>query len=92
MNQTMFPLIILNVLENHATEDHPLTIREITDLINVEIKPFCFEKKQLINRTTVMRILDTVEFWTETGNLLNFRIIQCGTNGRKRFRIEHKAA
>ena len=92
MNQTMFPLIIVNILENHATKEHPLTIREITDLINHEFAPFCFEKKQLINRTTVMRILDAVEFWTETGNLLNFRVVQCGTEGKKMFHLEPVAA
>lgn len=91
MNNTMFPLIIINILETKATKEHPLTIKEITDIINREFDPFKFEKKQLINRTTVMRILDAVEFWTETGNLLNFKVIQCGTEGKKMFRLEKAA-
>ena len=90
MNNTMFPLIIINILENHANE-HPLTIKEITDLINKEFEPFKFDKKQLINRTTVMRILETVEFWTEMGNLLNFKVVQCGTEGKKLFKLEKAA-
>ena len=88
MRNTMFPLLILNVLENHATKDHPLTITEITNFVNREFAAFAFEKKQLMNRTTVMRILDAVEFWTEGGNLLNFRLIQCGTEGKKMFCVE----
>lgn len=31
VHQTMFPLLVMNILENHATKDHPLTITEITD-------------------------------------------------------------
>ena len=88
MHNTMFPLLILNVLENHATKDHPLTITEITNFVNREFAAFAFEKKQLMNRTTVMRILDAVEFWTEGGSLLNFRLIQCGTEGKKMFCVE----
>ena len=88
MHNTMFPLLILNVLENHATKDHPLTITEITNFVNREFAAFAFEKKQLMNRTTVMRILDAVEFWTEGGNLLNFRLIQCGNEGKKMFCVE----
>ena len=34
MHQTMFPLLIMNILENHATREHPLTITEITDFVN----------------------------------------------------------
>ena len=77
MNQTMFPLIIMNILENHATRAKPLTITEITNLVNREFEPFAFEKKQLMNRTTVMRILDAMELWTE-GNLFNFHLVQWG--------------
>ena len=88
MHNTMFPLLIMNVLENHATREHPLTITEITNFINREFAAFAFDKKQLINRTTVMRILEAVEFWTEEGNLLNFRLLQCGTEGKKMFHIE----
>lgn len=88
MHQTMFPLLIINVLENHATKEHPLTITEITNFINREFAPFAFEKEKLINRTTVMRILGAVEFWTEGGNLLNFRVVQCGSEGKKLFCLE----
>ncbi|MDO4325695.1 MAG: hypothetical protein Q4E24_06630 [bacterium] len=87
MHQTMFPLLILNILENHATREHPLTISEITEFINREFSPFTMEKDNIINRSTVMRILDTLEFWTD-GNLFNFRVIQCGTDGKKRFCLE----
>ena len=47
MHNTMFPLLILNVLENHATREHPLTITEITNFVNREFAAFTFEKKQL---------------------------------------------
>lgn len=84
MHQTMFSLLVINVLENHATLEHPLTITQITNLINREFGAFAFEKDKLINRSTVMRILDAMELWTE-GNLLNFHVIQCGTEGKKQF-------
>ena len=89
MNQTMFPLIIMNILENHATKANPLTTTEITNLVNREFEPFAFEKKQLMNRTTVMRILDAMELWTE-GNLFNFHLVQCGGEGKKRFFLERR--
>ena len=60
MHQTMFPLLVLNVLKNHATIENPLTITEITNFINREFAPFAFEKERLINRSTVMRILDAI--------------------------------
>ncbi len=85
----MFPLLIINILENHATEGQPLTITEITELVNREFAPFAMEKDRLINRSTVMRILDAMEFWTE-GNLLNFRIVQCGTENKKLFCLRRK--
>ena len=69
MHQTMFPLLILDVLENHASRECPLTNTQITNFVNKEFAAFAFEKEQLINRSTVMRILDAMEFWTE-GNLL----------------------
>lgn len=83
----MFPLLIINILENHATGDHPLTISQITELVNREFAPFAMEKDRLMNRSTVMRILDAMEFWTE-GNLLNFKIVQCGTENKKLFCLE----
>ena len=86
MQPTMFPIIILNILENHATKEHPLTITEITERINKEFAPFAMEKDHLINRTTVMRILDTMEFWTE-GKLFNFRLV-CTNDGTKKFCLE----
>ena len=86
MQPTMLPLLILNILENHATKERPLTITEITDWINREFAPFAAEKEHLINRTTVMRILDTMEFWTD-GKLFNFRVV-CTENGTKRFCLE----
>lgn len=88
MHQTMFPLLIMNILENHATEERPLTITEITRLVNQEFAPFAMEKERLVNRSTVTRILDAMEFWTEEGNLLNFRVVQCGTENKKKFCIE----
>lgn len=54
MHQTMFPLLIVNILENHATKEHPLTITEITQFVNREFAPFAMEKEQLMNRSTVM--------------------------------------
>ncbi|MCD8082970.1 MAG: hypothetical protein LUE86_05485 [Clostridiales bacterium] len=91
MHQTMFPLIIVNVLENHATSERPLTVTEITDIVNREFGAFAFEKQRLMNRTTVLRILDAIELWTETGNLLNFRLIQAGTEGKKLFFLQKAA-
>lgn len=44
MHQTMFPLLIMNILENHATREHPLTITEITDFVNREFAAFAFDK------------------------------------------------
>lgn len=87
MHQTMFSLLIVNVLENHATREHPLTITEITEFVNREFAAFAFEKERLMNRSTVMRILDALELWTE-GNLLDFRVVQCGTDGKKLFCLE----
>ncbi len=87
MHQTMFPLLIINVLENHATKEHPLTITQITNFVNKEFAPFAFEKEKLMNRSTVMRILDAMELWTK-GNLLNFRVVQCGTETKKMFCLE----
>lgn len=88
MHQTMFPLLIVNILENHATKEHPLTITEITQFVNREFAPFAMEKEQLMNRSTVMRILDAMEFWTEEGRLLNFRVVQCGSENKKLFCLE----
>ena len=88
MHQTMFPLLIINILENHATIDRPLTITEITEFVNREFGPFAMDKEKLMNRSTVMRILDAMEFWTEEGNLLNFRVVQCGTENKKMFCLE----
>lgn len=89
MHQTMFSLIIMNVLENHATAERPLTITQITDFINQEFAAFAFDKEQLMNRSTVMRILDAMELWTD-GNLFNFHVKQCGTDGKKRFCLERQ--
>ena len=54
----MFPLLIVNILENHATKERPLSITEITEFVNREFGPFAMEKEQLMNRSTVTRILD----------------------------------
>ena len=89
MHQTMFPLLILSVLEHHATKECPLTITEITNFVNQEFAAFAFEKEQLINRSTVMRILEAMELWTE-GNLLDFHVVQCGTKGKKQFHLEKR--
>ena len=83
MHQTMFPLLIMNILENHSTKDRPLTITEITNFVNREFGPFAMDKDKLMNRSTVTRILDAMEFWTEEGEMLNFRVVQCGTENKK---------
>ena len=49
MNQTMFSLFIINVLENHTTKEHPLTITEITEFVNREFALFAFEKGEEIS-------------------------------------------
>ena len=89
MHQTMFSLIIINVLENHATAEQPLTITQITNFVNREFAAFAFDKAQLMNRSTVMRILEAMELWTD-GNLFNFRVKQCGTDGKKMFCLERQ--
>lgn len=89
MHQTMFSLIIMNVLENHATAELPLTITQITDFVNREFAAFAFDKDRLMNRSTVMRILEAMELWTD-GNLFNFRVRQCGTDGKKMFCLERR--
>ena len=88
MHQTMFPLLIVNILENHATKERPLSVTEITEFVNREFGPFAMEKEQLMNRSTVMRILDALELWTE-GNLLDFHVVQCGSDGKKMFCLEN---
>ena len=35
MHQTMFPLLIVNILENHATKERPLSVTEITEFVNI---------------------------------------------------------
>lgn len=84
MHQTMFPLLIMNILEHHATEEHPLTITQITEFVNQEFAPFAMDKDRLMNRSTVTRILDALELWTH-GNLFDFQVVQCGTGGKKMF-------
>ena len=88
MHQTMFPLLIVNILENHATKERPLSITEITEFVNREFGPFAMEKEQLMTRSPVTRILDAMEFWTEEGNLLNFKVTQCGSENKKLFCLE----
>ena len=44
MHQTMFPLLIVNILENHATKEKSLSITEITQFVNREFGPFAMEK------------------------------------------------
>lgn len=84
MNQILFPLIIVNVLESHGSEDKPLTISEIADLINRQYTPFT-DRKQVINRSTVARTLESLVMYTEVGNLLNFRVQERGTVKKKRY-------
>lgn len=62
---------------------------KITDFVNKEFSAFSFDKEQLMNRSTVMRILDAMELWTD-GNLFNFRVKQCGTEGKKMFCLERQ--
>jgi hypothetical protein len=88
MHQTMFPLLIIDILENHATKDRPLSISQITEFVNKEFAPFVMDKEKMMNRSTVMRILEAITFWTEEGNLLNFRVVQCGTYNKKLFCLE----
>ena len=45
MHQTMFPLLIVNILENHATKERPLSVTEITEFVNREFGPFAMEKE-----------------------------------------------
>lgn len=85
MHQTMFPLLIVNILENHATKEKSLSITEITQFVNREFGPFAMEKE----RSTVTRILDAMEFWTGEGNLLNFKVTQCGSENKKLFCLEN---
>ena len=89
MHQTMFPLLIVNILENHATKEKSLSITEITQFVNREFGPFAMEKEQLMNRSTVTRILDAMEFCTGEGNLLNFKVTQCGSENKKLFCLEN---
>lgn len=89
MHQTMFPLLIVNILENHTTKEKPLSITEITQFVNREFGPFAMEKELLINRSTVTRILDAMEFCTGEGNLLNFKVTQCGSENKKLFCLEN---
>nr|WP_302974170.1 hypothetical protein [Enterocloster clostridioformis] len=42
-----------------------------------------------MNRSTVTRILDAMEFWTGEGNLLNFKVTQCGSENKKLFCLEN---
>ena len=88
VHQTMFPLLIVNILENHATKERPLSVTEITEFVNREFGPFAMEKAQLMNRSTVTRILDAMEFCTGEGNLLNFKVTQCGSENKKLFCLE----
>lgn len=89
MHQAMFSLIIMNVLENHATAENPLTITQITNFVNHEFAALAFDKEQLMNRSTVMRILEAMELWTE-GNLFDFHVKQCGREGKKKFCLERQ--
>ena len=70
------------------TKERPLSVTEITEFVNREFGPFAMEKEQLMNRSTVTRILDAMEFWTEEGNLLNFKVTQCGSENKKLFCLE----
>lgn len=84
MNQILFPLIIVNVLEAHGSEEKPLTISEIAELINRQYIPFT-DRKQVINRSTVARTLESLVLYTEVGDLLNFRVLERGTERKKRY-------
>ena len=42
-----------------------------------------------MNRSTVTRILDAMEFWTGEGNPLNFKVTQCGSENKKLFCLEN---
>lgn len=87
MNQVLYPLVIVNILKNHGTADHPLTISEIADMINRQYAPFA-ERENVINRSTVARTLESLVMYTEVGNLLDFRIIEGGSVKKKKYYIE----
>lgn len=86
MHQVMFPLIIVNVLENHATKEHPLTVSEVLSIINQEFATFT-DKEQVMNRSTVMRTLESLSLYTEVGNMLNFRVIEGGSEKKKKYHV-----
>lgn len=89
MHQVLFPLVIVNILKVHQTPEQPLTVSQITDMINRQYAPFA-EKEQVINRSTVARTLESLVFYTEVGDLLDFRVIEEGTAKKKKYRFLSK--
>lgn len=84
MNQILFPLIIVNVLREYASKENPVTVSQVLDLVNRQYAPFT-DRTQVMNRSTVVRTLDSLANYTEVGNLLDFRIIEEGTVRKKRY-------
>lgn len=86
MHQIMFPLIIVTVLKTHGSEDHPLSVTQVLDLVNRQYAPFT-DRDQVMNRSTVIRTLESLAHYTEVGNLLDFKVVERGSIKKKRYFI-----
>lgn len=86
MKPVLYPLIILNTLQLHSSKENPLSISEMTHLINLEYAPFA-DGEHVINRSTVNRTLESLVNYTEVGNLFQFRVIVQGTKKKKKYYI-----
>lgn len=87
MKPVLYPLIIVDVLRIHSSKEKPLTITEMTALINRQYAPFA-DNKKVMDRSTVMRTLESLVDYTEVGNLLNFRVMEQGSIKRKKYYIK----
>lgn len=86
MHQILYPLIIVTVLQNYTSPQKPISISEIQHLINHEYAAFT-SKEQVMNRSTIVRTLESLVTCTEVGNMLNFRVIEQGSAKRKKYYI-----
>lgn len=82
----MFPLIIVNVLKNHGSKDRPLTITEVLNFVNREYAPFT-DRENVMNRSTVVRTLESLTNYTEVGNLLDFKVVETGSEKKRKYFI-----
>ena len=78
---------ILKLKEQIVYQQGQIVSKTLVQNEAVSLTLFAFEKERVMNRSTVMRILDAMELWTE-GNLFNFHVIQCGSEGKKMFYLE----